>query len=361
MRILIVSNPELSLEGGAAQVAIQLTEALRRRGHNVTPWSPGPTAGPPRPWDPHLARLARVQRYIDGAGALDVIDAPCSSGNLRVPPGAQLVVRSNQPQLRYLAFDLRQQLARRPWIAALGALNLARSVQLVLGSWHRAHRILCLGSLELAWMRQRFGRWAGKLGSYRHAPPNGERAALLRVRAGRERSSAQRFTGPRASRYLWIGRWTHHKGTRRLLRFLSERAAAEAGATFTLAGTGQAAEEILPRPLQARVRVIPAFTRGELPRILADHDVGLFTSEIEGWGLSLQEMLESGLPVFATEAGAVPDLRPFFSHRLRAFPPPSVPELFDLPLDDLASSSYLDELNWDAIATDYERQVGAAA
>lgn len=40
------------------------------------------------------------------------------------------------------------------------------------------------------------------------------------------------------------------------------------------------------------------------------YDAGLFTSEAEGWGLSLNEMLESDMPVFATEVGGVRDLRP---------------------------------------------------
>jgi Glycosyl transferases group 1 len=105
-----------------------------------------------------------------------------------------------------------------------------------------------------------------------------------------------------------------------------------------------------------RVRLIPDFPRAELPALLADHDAGLFTSEAEGWGLSLSEMLESGLPVFATEAGAVGDLRPFFPGSLLPFPPPLPPELPAAP-PDLEANGYYQRMSWAVIAERYESEV----
>jgi hypothetical protein len=69
-------------------------------------------------------------------------------------------------------------------------------------------------------------------------------------------------------------------------------------------------------------------------------------------------MLESGLPVFATEAGAVPDLRPYFPRSLRPFPPPAHPE--PAPLEDLAANGYFERFTWPAIAREYERQIEGA-
>jgi hypothetical protein len=96
--------------------------------------------------------------------------------------------------------------------------------------------------------------------------------------------------------------------------------------------------------------VLPRYGRETLPALLASHDAGLFTSVAEGWGLSLQEMLESGLPVYATHVGAAVDLAPYFPRSLRPFPPLEPLERIDpggQPRDD-----YDERFTWDAIASD---------
>jgi glycosyltransferase involved in cell wall biosynthesis len=208
-----------------------------------------------------------------------------------------------------------------------------------------------MGSHEIAWMRRRFPRWERKLGFYLCALPAGERESLAGVRRGR------RPPDPRALRFLWMGRWSAQKGIRRLRRFLRQRIASRPADTFTLAGCGTAAERDLPPEWlrSGRLRIVPSFRRAELPEILAGHDAGLFTSDVEGWGLSLNEMLESGLTVFATEAGAVADLRPYFPASLRPFPPP--PEIEPSPLEDLAANGYYGRFSWSTIARSYEEQV----
>jgi hypothetical protein len=145
-----------------------------------------------------------------------------------------------------------------------------------------------------------------------------------------------------------------------LLRILADRFASHPHDSATIAGCGALARQEVSAAWQAcgRVRIVESYRRHELVSLLASHDVGLFTSEVEGWGLSLAEMLESGLPVYATEAGAVPDLRPFFPSSLRPLPIPRLPPTG--PPEDLAASGYLARFDWDVIAADYERQVKAA-
>jgi glycosyltransferase involved in cell wall biosynthesis len=67
---------------------------------------------------------------------------------------------------------------------------------------------------------------------------------------------------------------------------------------------------------------VPLFSRADLPLLLAEHDAGLFTSRAEGWGLVLNEMIESGLPVYATRAGGVDALRSVLGSFVQEFPPP---------------------------------------
>jgi glycosyltransferase involved in cell wall biosynthesis len=360
MRILVVSHPPLAAEFGAAQIALALAGALHARGHDALAWSPEPLPPDTRWWNRWRRQAAAIERFAAAEGPFDIIDTPAISASRGLARHGRLVVRSIQPELRYLWQDVRGDLGRRwaPSPRSLAHAALApRRAGAILAGWSRAREILCMGSLELAWMRRRFPRWRSKLGFYVCAPSPGERSALAEVR--RERPA-----GPPAGggiRFLWIGRWAAHKGTRRLMRWIAERAATSPQDTVTLAGCGPAAERELPLAWlhSGRVRLVPSFPRPGLPALLAGHDAGVFTSTVEGWGLSLNEMLESGLPVFATEAGGVADLRPFFPRSLRPFPPPA--RLAPWPdREDLAASGYLARFDWDAIARSYEEAAFAS-
>jgi glycosyltransferase involved in cell wall biosynthesis len=353
VRILLVSHPPLTAELGAAQLALSLAAALRERGHDALAWSPEPLP-PGSRWD-HRARQRRaIEAFVAEHGPFDVIDTPPTTASRRLARQGRLVARSIQPELGYLACDLAADLRRRSPRVLAHALGGATAAAAILAGWRRAQVILCLGSLELAWMRRRFPRWSRKMGFYLSAPSTEERAAVAKVR--RQRSSDNK---PRDGvRFLWIGRWAAHKGTERLRRFLAARLPASPADTVTLAGCGEAPARDLPADWlrSGRIRLVPSFARADLSALLAAHDAGLFTSEVEGWGLSLNEMLESGMPVFATEAGAVADLRPWFPNALRPFPPPEGP-LEMRPLEDLAANGYYERFDWSAIASDYERQV----
>lgn len=356
MRILIVSHPPLAAELGAAQTALNLAAALRDRGHDALAWSPEPLPPGTRWWNLWRRQTRGVERFAEEHGPFDVIDTPAISASARLARCGSLVARSVQPELRYLGLDLRHDLARHPSPRALvnAALGIPRAAAIT-GGWRRASRILCLGTHELDWMRRRYPRWTSKLGLYVSALPPGEEEALATVR--RRRSGP---AGP-GVRFLWMGRWSAQKGTARLLRFLRERLATRADDTFTIAGCGAAAERDLPPAAlrSGRVRVLPAFSRRELPALLAGHDAGLFTSDVEGWGLSLTEMLESGLTVFATEAGGVADLRPYFPASLRPFPPPM--EIAHESLEDLEANGYRGRFSWPGIARSWEEQVLGAS
>jgi glycosyltransferase involved in cell wall biosynthesis len=357
MRILLISHPPLVAELGAPQVAISLAAALRARGHDAQAWSPEPLPAGTRWWNLWLCQRRVIERFAAAEGPFDVIDTPAISASRRLARCGPLVVRSVQPELRYLLLGIRSDLDRHLSARTAAHALLGGPIACgIVGGWRRARSILCLGSDELTWMRRRFPRWSSKLKLYFNALPEEERPALAEVRRGRSAIS-----GTPGLRFLWIGRWTAHKGTLRLLEFLRRRIAICPGDTFTLAGCGPLAERDLPPDWlrSGRVRLVPSFTRRELPSLLASHQAGLFTSDVEGWGLNLNEMLESGLIVFATEAGAVVDLRPYFPSSLRPFPPPLVIEAG--PIEDLDGSGYYERFSWPEIARSYERQVLAPA
>lgn len=351
MRILLVSHPPLTAELGAAQVALNLAGALRDRGHDAVAWSPAPLAET-RWWNHWLRQTRAMEEHAERHGPFDVIDTPAISASPRLARAAgRLVVRSPQPELRYLFEDVKGDLTYRivpsPRALANAVMGLARA-RAIVGGWQRAHRILCQGTHELDWMRRRYPDWAGKMALYVPAPTRADQEALAEVR--RQRATRVSREG---TRFLWIGRWAAHKGTRTLLRFLAARAASHPGDRFTLAGCGETPRRDLPAAWieSGLVRLVPSYSRAELPALLAAHDAGLFTSTVEGWGLSLNEMLESGLTVYATPAGGVADLKPYWGARLRPFPPPDAPEA-DTPEPDL--TGYFERFSWPEIARRYE-------
>lgn len=351
MRILIVSHPPLDERAGAAQVAMNLAASLRERGHDALAWSPAAHIEAPRWWRYWRQQGEAIERFVRSSGPFDVVDTPAISAARLKGLCRTLMVRSVQPELRYLATDVGSDLIRTasPRAALNALLSLSRAAAILAG-WRAADHILCLGTLERVWMSRRFPLWRDKLGTYFNAPGEAERSELASIRQRRIR---REMAAP--ARFLWIGRWSSHKGISRLTRWAHRSLRSRGAGSLTIAGCGEAGARAAAAALPNGVRIVPHFSRPELGCLLLEHDVGLFTSTVEGWGLSLAEMLESGMPVWATAAGAVPDLQPFFPNQLRRFPPDSK---VTSPLDDPESSGYMEQVSWPAIAASYEEQLG---
>jgi glycosyltransferase involved in cell wall biosynthesis len=341
-------------DGGVAQLQRGLAHGLRCLGHDVDLLGVVPPPGLPARHHRRFG-LEAIGRHLLARPRYDVVDVPPPLARRSRATG-RLVVRSTQPELRYLAIEARHELAR----AASGSLRslvflpqLVRRRFFVLEGWRAADRLLCLGSLEFDWMRRRFPELAPRLRAYEIAPGEGDRRALAAVRAGRESSAAH----ARGLGLLWIGRWSAHKGTAGLVRYARERLAARPADRLTIAGCGEAPSLEWASMFGGRVALRPAFGRAELPALLAGHDLGLFTSEAEGWGLSLQEMLESGLPVLATREGAVPELEPYFPGAIGAFPQPPGAAL---PTGCAPAPGYEERFSWGPIARRYLAAIDAA-
>ena len=354
MRILLVSHPPLRPEFGAAQLAIELAAALCERGHDAVPWSPEPLPGGGHLGGFYKIQRRAIERHLAAAGPFDAVDLPALSVSSAVSAASFVVARSIQPDLLYLAADLRAGVALRPPSPAL-ALEAARALRLAAAfrsGLRRADVVLCLGGLERRWMARRFPRLGPKLAVYVAALGKTDRAALAEVRARRQPREAEH-----GIRFLWLGRWVAHKGPRLLLDWAAGLTRSERRDTLTIAGCGPLPLDGFLGELAAagRLRIVERYARAELPDLLAAHDVGLFTSVAEGWGLSLHEMIESGMPVYATPAGGVPDLAEALPKTVRPFPPPDRIAPSDLAIDDLASSGYFERFSWTRIAEDYER------
>jgi glycosyltransferase involved in cell wall biosynthesis len=332
-------------------MALELTAALRERGHLVTAWSPSPLPGRPRGLKAIRAQNRAIEEFLEHSDAFDVLDVPCVSLTHRVARQGFAVSRSVQPDIEYMAAEIRHSLrVLSPWLL-IHMLRVAYMRPAVLSGWRRADRILCLGSIERTVMETQFPAWRSKIVQYWSAPPAEDRALLLSVR----RTRLEHL--PRQAREaLWIGRWAAQKGTDRLVRLLA-RLVERTDLRFTIAGAGDAPFRAIPEVLlkTGRVKIVPTFERSELPDLLAANDIGLFTSTVEGWGVSVSEMLESGLTVYAQRVGSVADLQPYFPNTLR--PLTEIETLAIGDPEDLAANGYLRSFSWGAIAERYEKDI----
>lgn len=354
IRILIISHAPLSPELGAGQVAINLAQALQVQGHQVILWSPPPLPPQTKWWQTLQQMRSEVNAFIATQPPFDIIESPAILITPQLSQAALVVARSVQPELLYLAHSLKDQIElslkgiiRLPF----GYLYCLYAAILVLQGWKLANYLLCLGSLELAWMKKWFSQWDSKFIYYINALSQTDQEALTKVRLQRQPPSGDRI------KFLWIGRWTSHKGTDILIDFIVNWLSLRPQDSLTIAGCGPQAENDCPPQLlnSGKLKIIPSFERSKIYTLLADHDVGLFTSRIEGWGLVLNEMLEAGMPVFATSVGAVPDLQPFFPEQLKPFPPSpqDLPNSWSVSI----SEDYYTLFSWERVAKIYQHSI----
>jgi glycosyltransferase involved in cell wall biosynthesis len=357
MRILIATHSILSAEFGAGQMAINLAEALRKQGHDVTLWSPHPMPDLNRWWQQLQvvdSMRSKLDIFLDTQEPFDVIDCSGITISKKVASSAIVVARSVQPDILYILsslFDMQNKGIKQILLLPFNYLIALSCIYLIVQGWGRAHYILCLGNLEWKWMRKWFPWWRSKLLSYVNALSKDEQLDLQNIRTDRNDRDREEV------RFLWVGRWVAHKGVRKLVKFIIQRADANPQDTFIIAGCGTNAARDFPPDLikYGRVKIIPSFKRSEVCTLLATCNVGLFTSNVEGWGLTLNEMLESGMSVFGTAAGGYADLQPFFK-TLKPFPPPAqfTFEFLDATQD---LDNYYSSCSWDKIAEIYPDKI----
>lgn len=358
MRVLIFCPCPIDRELGAAQVHLNLSAALRARGHVAAVWAPPPL---PEAIPPRLGlwwARAQLEKKLRQDEPFDVIDCPPVLPCRRlVDSGGRWVARSTQPDALYAWHQIRGNL--RPSMRALrhavvdglwGGFVAVTAYQ----GMRAAHVVVCHSEREKAWLGDTFPSLRSRLHAYGGAISDEERAILARVRRTRQRNTG------RAARFLWIGRWTQHKGIDTLLTFLRSRLDRPTDETFTIAGCGQEGLNALaPFHDSGRVRVVPSYGRRELPDLLASHDAGLFTSHVEGWGLVLNEMVEAGLPIYATPAGGVDELRAVFGSFVQAFPPAVDSTMPPQPTEE-TFVRYESAFSWSAVADRYLKALGQA-
>lgn len=169
----------------------------------------------------------------------------------------------------------------------------------------------------------------------------------------------ERIPGP--LRALFVGGLSQRKGLSYVFEALDE---VDRDVRLTVVGRRVGASRALDAALdRANVRWLPSLSHGDVLREMRRHDVLLFPSLFEGFGLVLTEALAQGLPVIATPHTAAPDvirdgeegwIVPIRSARSIAEKMSLLAERPDLLLTmKYAALSRASELEW----TNYERAV----
>jgi glycosyltransferase involved in cell wall biosynthesis len=156
-----------------------------------------------------------------------------------------------------------------------------------------SHSDLCLAyGTRAARELQRLGVAPSAIRCVPNAVPRGE-------------PSAPRRRPNHPVRFLFVGQLIPRKGVAELLEAFSQLPEGE----LYVAGEGPL-QPLVDRAVQsARVTYAGQIDRSALQQLYADCDVLVLPSRYEVWGLVINEALEHGLPVIATQAvGAVDDL-----------------------------------------------------
>lgn len=132
--------------------------------------------------------------------------------------------------------------------------------------------------------------------------PNGISAGFLDLK---QPQMSQRLS------LAFVGNWITRKGNNTLIEATNRLQ--QSGLDFTLSffGTGVASDMLLKdfaSEMQERIQVQSRFSHELLPSFLVGHDILLFPSLVEGFGMALIEAMACGLAPITTPVGVAPSV-----------------------------------------------------
>jgi glycosyltransferase involved in cell wall biosynthesis len=306
MRIVFTIHQRMNPDSGSAGVTWQLARSFRRLGHEVECLS----------YDDVSARIPATVRVVSFpafvAGRLrrlvareriDVIDASAGDSwiwaalSRRRPDASPLLVarthglaqvRYAELQRQHRAGDLRLNWRQRLlYPGGLRLWEVARSLR-------QADLTLYLNSVDREHAITRLGASADRA----RVTPNGVPESLI----GLPFEDASHVP-PDEIRIAQLGRYSLPKGVAYGAAALNRLLARHPGLRVTFLGTGGSADAVLggfDLAVHDRIEVIPRYTRDELPHLLAGHQIKLFPTLDEGFGMALLEAMACGLAPVAT-------------------------------------------------------------
>ncbi len=309
MKILIVTRVLNTRTGGAARIVHGLSEALRRRGHQVDLIFTEEVPDPLRVFHlsgitfPILALLP-IRRLTRTRGPYDIVQLHTLAGAPYVWLKKRFPRLPKSVILSYGADEQRWDLEKEEARLGLKPLKLWARLfypSLVIGpvryATRHADHVITAAQSEKRFYRE----------TYRMAP---EKISVMPNGVSPEFFTERDYTKP-ASSLLYVGGWEWRKGIRYVAHAFCSIAEKHPSVTLTLAGTGKGKDKVLssfPKQWHARIQVIPGFSAEEAPCLYAQHDLFVFPSLFESMALALLEAMASGMPVITTRACGMQDV-----------------------------------------------------
>jgi glycosyltransferase involved in cell wall biosynthesis len=290
---------------GSSKVFYKLQEEFRARGHDCDIVFADEIGGPrPRqirqavaPWFAGAAIRRRLDRK-----AYDVVDVASAEG-IRVAASPRrpyaVVARSNGLEhlnYRRMLDDHDAGLVRKGWTRRIW-YPLTRLSQVAFAA-RSADRLLLLNEDDRRYALEH--RWKGA-----------DRIDIVPHGVSERFLSGGAAAGERGQGLLFCGSWDHMKGIAYLVQTFDRLHERGRTLRLTILGPGVDPSIVLsafPSKVRSFVRVIPRAAEQQVIEAYRAHDVLLWLSSYEGFGLVLLEAMSQGLAVVATPVGCVPSL-----------------------------------------------------
>lgn len=308
LRILIVGDYPDDSRLGSAKVAHKLRDEFRAAGHECEALFAGDIGA--RPAGRQLRQLlapAMANTAIIKAlkrRRFDVVDAASAEGlwfglQKRAGRFARTAFICRSHGLEHLNYqrmldDSAAGVVAKPWNRRVW-YPASRLTQVALAA-RLADRLLLLNEIDRQFALARRWQPADRI----DVIPHGVSDAFLTRRA----PDVARGAGA-----LFCGSWDHMKGISYLVEAFSMLAREGQGVPLTVLGSGVSAQTVLQSFSEEARRHVTVVDKVPEERVIAEfqrHDVLVFPSTYEGFGLVVIEAMSQGLPVIATPLGCVP-------------------------------------------------------
>jgi glycosyltransferase involved in cell wall biosynthesis len=307
VRILLIGDYPRDPQLGSAKVFLKLQSELRELGHTCDLLLADDLGA--RPHNPYMrqafgpvAAFACVRRIVRERGPYDVIDAASAEGlwiglarRRGLFSGTALVARSNGLEhLNYkrMLDDHDAGLLHKPWTRRL--FHPAVRLTQVAMSARVADRLLLLNEVDRDFAVNR--RW--KPAEAIDVVPHGVSSEFLAEPDGQNPA--------RGAGLLFCGSWTDVKGVSYLASAFSMLIQDGCATPLTVLGGGVPRETILSAFSEVARRHVTVIDRMPEPEVMAayrTHDVLVWPSTYEGFGMVVVEAMSQRLPVIATPVG----------------------------------------------------------
>lgn len=296
---------------GSAKVAHKLREELRALGHEcVVLFSSDigdrPAGRQVRQLVAPMLAVGAIRRALAGK-SYDVVDAASAEGlwfgaarRLGAWARTALVCRSNGLEhlnYRRMLEDSRAGLTRKPWTRRLW--YPASRLSQVAAAARVADRLLLLNETDRQFALACRWQPADRIDVVPHGVSD-------RFLAPSPEAAAERGGG-----VLFCGSWDHMKGTPYLVDAFRQLADTGRPVPLTVLGPGLPARDVLaafPESVRSHVTVIDRVAEDRVVTEYRRHDLLVFPSTYEGFGLVLLEAMSQGLPAVATPVGCAPEI-----------------------------------------------------